>query len=128
MFIFSCYKGLAYIDVYELTPKNLSLGIDDEYWINTTRYKTNISVRIPLLPSAMAIIEDYKSNLRVLLSGKLLPAHVNQLLNSYHKEIAALCGIEKPLTFRIARHTFATTVTLTNCIPYQNCFKIFGTY
>lgn len=126
VFIFSCYTGLAYIDVYELTPKNISLGIDGEYWINTTRHKTDIPVRIPLLPQAMEIIQKYRNNPRVLESGRLLPVYANQLLNSYLKEIATLCSIEKPLTFHIARHTFATTVTLTNGVPIETVSKLLG--
>jgi len=126
MFVFSCYTGLAYIDVYELTPQNLSLGIDGEYWINTCRHKTDIPVRVPLLPPAMAIIEKYKNNPRVLESGRLLPVYANQLLNNYLKEIADFCGIEKPLSFHIARHTFATTVTLTNGVPIETVSKLLG--
>jgi site-specific recombinase XerD len=126
MFVFSCYTGLAYIDVYELTPKNLSLGIDGGYWINTCRHKTDIPVRVPLLPPAMAIIEKYKNNPRVLETGKLLPVYANQLLNNYLKEIADFCGIEKPLSFHIARHTFATTVTLTNGVPIETVSKLLG--
>ena len=126
MFVFSCYTGLAYIDVYELTPQNLSLGIDGGYWINTCRHKTDIPVNVPLLPPAMAIIEKYKNNPRVLESGRLLPVYANQLLNNYLKEIADFCGIEKPLSFHIARHTFATTVTLTNGVPIETVSKLLG--
>jgi integrase/recombinase XerD len=126
MFVFSCYTGLAYIDVYELTPQNLSLGIDGGYWINTSRHKTDIPVRIPLLPKPLAIIEKYKNNPRVLASEKLLPVYSNQNLNAYLKEIADFCGIEKPLTFHIARHTFATTVTLTNGVPIETVSKLLG--
>jgi len=126
MFVFSCYTGLAYIDVYELTSQNLSLGIDGEYWINTCRHKTDIPVRVPLLPPAMAIVEKYKNNPRVLESGRLLPVYANQLLNNYLKEIADFCGIEKPLSFHIARHTFATTVTLTNGVPIETVSKLLG--
>ena len=126
MFVFSCYTGLAYIDVYELTPQNMSLGIDGEYWINTCRHKTDIPVRVPLLPPAMAIIEKYKNNPRVLESGRLLPVYANQVLNNYLKEIADFCGIEKPLSFHIARHTFATTVTLTNGVPIETVSKLLG--
>ena len=126
MFVFSCYTGLAYIDVYELTPQNLSMGIDGGYWINTCRHKTNIPVRIPLLPKPLAIIEKYKNNPRVLASEKLLPVYSNQNLNAYLKEIADFCGIEKPLTFHIARHTFATTVTLTNGVPIETVSKLLG--
>lgn len=126
MFVFSCYTGLAYIDVYELTPQNMSLGIDGEYWINTCRHKTDIPVRVPLLPPAMAIVEKYKNNPRVLESGRLLPVYANQVLNNYLKEIADFCGIEKPLSFHIARHTFATTVTLTNGVPIETVSKLLG--
>ena len=126
MFVFSCYTGLAYIDVYELTSHNIVLGIDGGYWINTSRHKTDIPVRVPLLPPAMAIIEKYKNNPRVLESGRLLPVYANQLLNNYLKEIADFCDIEKPLTFHIARHTFATTVTLTNGVPIETVSKLLG--
>lgn len=118
--------GLAYIDVYELTPQNLSLGIDGEYWINTCRHKTYIPVRIPLLPPAMAIIEKYKNNPIVLESVRLLPVYANQLLNNYLKEIAGFCGIEKLLSYHIFRHTFATTVTLTYRVPIETVSKLLG--
>jgi integrase len=126
MFVFSCYTGLAYIDAFNLTPQNLSLGIDGEYWITTCRKKTDQPVRIPLLPKALAIIEKYKIHPYVIAKGKLLPVYSNQKLNSYLKEIADLCGIEKPLTFHIARHTFATTVTLTNGVPIETVSKLLG--
>jgi len=126
MFVFSCYTGLAYIDAYNLTPQNLSIGIDGGYWINTCRKKTDQPVRIPLLPKAMEIIEKYKTHPYVLAKGKLLPVYSNQKLNAYLKEIADLCGIPKPLTFHIARHTFATTVTLTNGVPIETVSKLLG--
>lgn len=126
MFIFSCYTGLAYIDAYNLTPQNLCIGIDGEYWITTFRKKTDQPVRIPLLPKAMEIIEKYKTHPYVMAKGKLLPVYSNQKLNAYLKEIADLCGIQKPLTFHIARHTFATTVTLTNGVPIETVSKLLG--
>jgi len=126
LFIFSCYTGLAYVDVFELTPHNIIRGIDGETWISTQRHKTDIPVRVPLLPQPMAIIEKYKNHPQVLHSGKLLPGYSNQRLNSYLKEIADLCEIDKPLTFHIARHTFATTVTLTNGVPIETVSKLLG--
>lgn len=126
LFVFSCYTGLAYIDAFNLTPQNLSIGIDGEYWITTCRKKTDQPVRIPILPKAMAIIEKYKTHPFVIAKGKLLPVYSNQKLNAYLKEIADLCGIEKPLTFHIARHTFATTVTLTNGVPIETVSKLLG--
>lgn len=126
LFIFSCYTGLAYIDVMQLSPENLNIGIDGELWIFTHRHKTNERVRIPLLDKAKAIIEKYKKNPVVLNSGGLLPRLSNQKLNSYLKEIADLCEIDKNLTFHLARHTFATTVTLANGVPIETVSKLLG--
>ena len=126
LFIFSCYTGLAYIDVFNLTPANLIQKSADNIWIATNRQKTNEPVRVPLLPKALAIIEKYKGHSQALAEGKVLPTLSNQKLNSYLKEIADMCGITKPLTFHIARHTFATTVTLTNGVPIETVSKLLG--
>jgi integrase/recombinase XerD len=126
LFVFSCYTGLAYIDSYNLTSQNLTLGIDGEYWLMTRRKKTDIPVKVPLLPKAKAILEKYKNHPLAVSKGKLLPTFTNQVLNSYLKEIADVCSIQKTLTFHIARHTFATTVTLTNGVPIETVSKMLG--
>ena len=56
----------------------------------------------------------------------MLPIPANQKCNDDLKEIAAICGIEKRLTFHLARHTFATTVTLTNGVPIESVSKMLG--
>jgi len=56
--------------------------------------------------------------------GVLLPVLSNQKMNSYLKEIADVCGIEKELTYHIARHTFATTVTLNNGVSIESVSKM----
>ena len=126
LFVFSCYTGLAYIDVFNLTPANLIEKSENNIWIATNRQKTNEPVRVPLLPKALAIIEKYKGHPQALAEGKVLPVLSNQKLNSYLKEIADTCDITKPLTFHIARHTFATTVTLTNGVPIETVSKLLG--
>jgi len=126
LFVFSCYTGLAYIDVFNLTPANLIEKSENNIWIATNRQKTNEPVRVPLLPKALAIIEKYQGHPMALANGKALPALSNQKLNSYLKEIADMCEITKPLTFHIARHTFATTVTLTNGVPIETVSKLLG--
>lgn len=126
LFVFSCYTGLAYIDVMRLTQQNLSIGIDGEYWLFTERKKTGEKVRIPLLPQALTIIEKYKNNPICLNTGSLLPRLSNQKLNSYLKEVADTSGIDKNLTFHLARHTFATTITLTNGVPIETVSKLLG--
>ena len=126
LFIFSCYTSLSYIDVIHLTEDNICIGIDGELWIYYRREKTTKPIRIPLLPKALTIIEKYKDNQKAVSQGRLFPKISNQKLNSYLKEIADVCGIKKNLTFHIARHTFATTVTLSNGMPIETVSKLLG--
>jgi site-specific recombinase XerD len=126
IFVFSCYTGLAYIDVMRLTPDNVRKGIDGMNWIYTQREKTSTPVRVPILKKAQKIIDIYKNHPRSKVKGTLFPNFSNQKLNSYLKEIADLCGIKKNLTFHIARHTFATTVTLSNGVPIESVSKMLG--
>jgi len=126
IFLFSCYTGLSYTDVMMLTRKDISIGIDGEQWIFTTRIKTDSSSRIPLLPIAKDILEKYSKRPDIINSGRLLPKLTNQRLNSYLKEITDICEFKKVLTFHCARHTFATTVTLTNGVPIETVSKMLG--
>lgn len=126
MFLFSCYTGLTYIDFAELSPNKIIIGIDGELWISTSRAKTDTSVRIPLLPQATELIEKYRDDPRAKNNGTVFPVISNQRMNGYLKEIADLCGITKTLTFHIARHTFATTVTLSNGVPIESVLKMLG--
>src|SRR5690606_19161949 len=126
LFVFSCYTGLAYVDTMNLTPDNISIDVEGEYWIITTRQKTGLPLRILILPKALEIIEKYRNHPRALEKGTLFPVISNQKLNSYLKEIADLCGVKKNLTFHMARHTFATTVTLLNGVPLETVSKMLG--
>jgi len=126
LFVFSCYTGIAYVDVMKLTKDNVLLGIDGGQWIITKRTKTNTPVKIPILETTQLLIDKYKNNIRAEVSGTLFPTLSNQKLNSYLKEIADVCGIKKNLTFHMARHTFATTVTLTNGVPIETVSKLLG--
>ncbi|MEO7801970.1 MAG: site-specific integrase, partial [Ginsengibacter sp.] len=126
LFIFSCYTGLAYKDAISLNQSNIIKGIDNTLWLITQRAKTGTSVKVPLLPKALEIIEQYKDNIKCKADDSLLPKMSNQCLNSYLKEMADLCGIKKNLTFHIARHTFATTVTLSNGVPIESVSKMLG--
>lgn len=112
-----------------MTEDNISIGIDGELWIYYKREKTTKFIRIPLLPQAIEIIEiieKYKRKRKSIIQESLFPRISNQKLNSYLKEIADLCGIKKNLTFHIARHTFATTVTLSNGMPIETVSKLLG--
>ncbi|TRX43061.1 site-specific integrase [Flavobacterium restrictum] len=126
IFVFACFTGLAYIDVKQLTLLNISTGIDGSKWIFTHRQKTETASRIPLLPIPQELIQKYAAHPQCINENKLLPVLSNQKMNSYLKEIADVCGIQKDLTFHIARHTFATTVTLTNGVPIESVSKMLG--
>ncbi len=126
MFVFACYTGLSYSDLIQLKPGNIQIGIDGESWIKTNRQKTKTPVTTPILPEAMELISRYENDPRANSTGTIFPCISNQKLNSYLKEIADLCGINKNLTFHLARHTFATTVTLTNGVPIETVSKMLG--
>lgn len=126
LFVFSCYTGLAYIDAISLKSADIRKGIDGGEWIFTARQKTDVPVQVPLLGKASEIIAKYKDHPKTKVSGTVFPIISNQKLNSYLKEIADLCGINKNLTFHLARHTFATTVTLTNGVPIESVSKMLG--
>ncbi len=123
---FCCFTGLAYIDVKNLTKSHISHGIDGEQWIFTHRQKTESASKIRILPVTQMIIDKYENHPQSNNEEKLLPILSNQKMNAYLKEIAAICNINKELTFHIARHTFATTVTLTNGVPIESVSKMLG--
>lgn len=126
IFLFNCFTGLAYIDTQKLTHQNITTGLDGSQWIYTKRQKTKTTSNIPLLIQAEKIIEKYNSHPACIISGRLLPVLSNQKMNAYLKEIADLCGINKELTYHIARHTFATTVTLSNGVSIESVSKMLG--
>lgn len=126
VFLFSCYTGLAYVDVQKLKRSEIQTGVDGQKWIYTKRQKTDAPSRIPVLPFAEAIIEKYNDHEQCKILDRVLPVFSNQKMNNYLKEIADSCGITKNLTFHIARHTFATTVTLNNGVSIESVSKMLG--
>jgi len=126
IFLFCCYTGLAYADVHKLKRSEIVEGADGEKWVVIKRQKTDSPSRIPLLPQALSIVSEYDEHPQCINQDRVLPVLSNQKMNSYLKEISDLCGIAKPVTFHLARHTFATTVTLTNGVPIESVSKMLG--
>ena len=124
IFVFACYTGLSWIDVKKLREDHIVQGIDGHKWIYTAREKTDKPVKIPILPKAQEILERYSVKMRHI--DLLLPVYSNQKTNKYIKEIAEQLDIAKKLTFHVARHTFATTVTLSNGVPIETVSKLLG--
>ncbi|KAF2082049.1 site-specific integrase [Flavobacterium sharifuzzamanii] len=121
IFLFSCYTGYAPIDAMDLTERNLSEDSNGNSWIMTSRAKTAIRANVPVLPTIEKIISKYKNQQK-----GLIPKISNQKMNAYLKEIADACSIDKHLTWYVARHTFATTVTLGNGVRLENVSAMMG--
>lgn len=109
-----------------LTLDHIKIGIDGKKWLIKNRQKTEISERVPILPPVARILKKYQHHSEITKTERLLPVPSNQKLNAYLKELADICGITTRVTFHIARHTFATTVTLENGVPIDSVSKMLG--
>ena len=130
MFLFSCLTGLSYTDVYHLTEQHIfhEAGMT---WIRKPRMKTGNVCHIPLLPEAATIIERYRGiHTRAFRheppKGYLLPIPGCDTVNIHLKKIARLCGIQKTLTYHMARHTFASQMTLSEGVSIESVSKMLG--
>ena len=124
-FLFSCYTGLAYVDLKKLKRSQI-VKEHGELWIKTNRTKSKVKAEIMLLPAALEIIEKYKDNPLVQRNGTVIPIVSNQKVNHHLKDIAKLCGISKHMVFHMARHTFATTVTLSRGVSIEVVSRMLG--
>lgn len=128
---FCCFTGLSYIDVKTLCPAHLYKDNEGKLWIHKARvkittHKESCTCNVPLLEPALVILEKYKNWNPEDPEGPCFPIPSNQKMNEFLKEIATLCRVNKRLTVHVARHTFATTVTLANDVALQNVSKMLG--
>ncbi|MBB5639091.1 integrase [Pedobacter cryoconitis] len=125
-FLFSCYTGLSYVDVQKLRLSEIRAGIDGERWLFSYRKKTGTRVAVPLLPVAREILDRYKDYPFCINHDRAFPIPSNQKMNEYLTEIAVLSDVAQTLGNRIAKRTFATTVTLLNGVPIESVSKMMG--
>lgn len=123
VFIFCCFTGLSYIDVFKLTKERINLSIDGQQWIMGKREKTDVDYFIPMMEIPKKILEKYKNE--IFKDGKLLPVKVSLTVNRHLKEISEICGINKHLTFHLSRHTFAT-LTMSKGVSLESVSKMLG--
>ena len=125
IFVFCSLTGLAFTDVQHLKPEHIFRDMDGSYWIRKTREKTDNMCNIPLLDLPMKLIQKYQNHPECVRKGVVMPVPCNQRCNSYLKEIADVCGIQKTLTTHIARHTFAC-LAIANKVSTESIAKMLG--
>jgi len=125
-FIFAAFTGLAFIDVQQLAPEHIVEDSNGNLWIRKPRQKTKNMCNIPLLDIPLEILRKYAKHPACQKKNRLLPVPCNQKMNSYLKEIADLCLINKTLTTHVARHSYATSVCLANGVSIENVAKMLG--
>lgn len=122
MFLFSCFTGLSYVDLRELRSENIET-VDRELWLNTSRRKTGAAVSVRLFDLPRAIIARYSSGAR---DGQLFALPSNGWCNLCLRRIMKMSGIERRITFHSARHTFATSMTLSQGVAIETISKLLG--
>ncbi|WP_108821204.1 site-specific integrase [Dysgonomonas sp. Marseille-P4361] len=123
MFLFSSFTGIAFSDMRNLTEKNLSTAEDGIRWVHLRRKKTGAPCHIPLLEIPIQLIEKYR---RLAKDGKLFPMISCSKTNIYLKRIASECSINKRITFHMARHCYASVVTLSQGVPLETVGELLG--
>ncbi len=123
LFVFSTFTGLSYSDVKNLTKDHLKTSFDGHLWIITRRQKTNTDSSIRLLEVPKRIIEKYKGYCR---DNRLFLVPSNSSCNAILKKIGKQCGIKTKLTYHVARHTMATTITLSQGVPIETVSRMLG--
>ena len=126
VFIFAVYTGLSYVDIGNLTNENINVGIDKSLWLSYYRQKTDIHAILPLLQPAVNILKRYEAYHEGKRNNHIFPVPLNQVMNRYLKKVAKQAGVDKNITFHCARHTFATTITLSHGIPIETVSKMLG--
>ncbi len=122
LFLFCCYTGLAFKEMSLLKKSDIITGFDNNLWLVVNRSKTDRDYKVPLLPMAQRILQNYNNENAELVFPKMS----NQKFNEYLKEIADIIGISKNLTHHIARKTFASTVLLYNDVPMEIVSELLG--
>jgi len=126
-FIFQCFTGFAYQDIYNLSVKHIVyIGSENEQWLVKERGKTKVTEMVPILPIIAEIIGKYKEDPYCKVNDRLIPVNSNFRYNSYLKELSDICGIERPLNSHLARHTFADIMLNVLNFPLEDVSKMLG--
>lgn len=126
IFVFSCFTGISYIDLKHLTAEHIRKE-SGKYWIRARRIKTKVKYDVPILSIPLTLIRKYAPEFESMdKHTRIFRVISNQKINKYLKELNSICGISMPLTFHVARHTFATSITLNNDVPIESVSSMLG--
>lgn len=126
-FVFQCFTGFAYQDIYNLTPQHIKkVGLEREKWLIKERGKTKVVEMVPVLPIVEEIIDKYSEDPYCIMQNCLVPVNSNYRYNCYLKELADLCGIKRNLNTHLARHTFADIMLNVLEFPLEDVSKMLG--
>ena len=124
IFVFCCFTGLAYADVRKLTHDDIRTDGNGDMWIIDGRQKTGTQFRVQLLPVARELVERYRR--LSLPGGTVFPVKSCCSTIRSLRAIARLAGIATDLTTHVARHSFATSVCLSQGVPIETVSKMLG--
>lgn len=126
-FVFQCFTGFAYQDIYGLSPQHIvKVGTDNEKWLIKERGKTKVTEMVPILPIVEEIIEKYKNDPYCMIHNRLIPVNSNFRYNCYLKELSDICEIKRALNSHLARHTFADLMLNVLDFPLEDVSKMLG--
>ena len=123
LYLFCCFTGLAFIDLYNLKEENIKTFFDDGEWIVIHRQKTGTEADIKLLDYPKQIMEKYRG---LCKDGRVFPVPPYRNCLRSLKRLGKKCGITKPLSWHVARHSFATSVCLSNGVPIETVSSMLG--
>jgi site-specific recombinase XerD len=126
MFLFAVFTGISFIDIKNLKHSNIQQKEDGSKWIELNRQKTGTPSYIPLLDIPQKIIEKYQETMFEGTSDKVFKIGTLPNFNLRLKIIAQVAEIDKTLTFHMARHSFGTSICLTNGVPIESVSKMMG--
>lgn len=123
MFLFSTFTGLAYADLHKLSWKDIITEDDGSLWISANRQKSHTEFNVKLLNIPIRIMEYYKG---LASDGKVFPHMSLGQVNVGLKRIARNCGINRILSYHMARYTFASQICLSQGVPIESVSQMLG--
>lgn len=124
IFVFCCFTGLAYVDVQKLSHDDIHTDDRGDMWIIDNRAKTGTQFRVKLRPVAKELVERYRR--LKLPDNKVFPVKDCDSMDMSLRHVARHAGLSFNPTMHVARHTFATTVTLSQGVPLETVSKMLG--